>query len=68
MFFLFSIDYRYDCGTGMVVIGSSNRVKLGEWNTVTVHRKDWKGMLTLNNGPQAAGRSPVGVFPCYLYN
>ena len=51
--------FRFDCGTGMAGISSTNQVNLGQWNTLTVHRNDWNGWIQLNDGPQERGRSRV---------
>ena len=53
--------YRFDCGTGIGVITTENVAELGEWSTVTVHRKDWSATVRLNDGPEARGRSTVGA-------
>jgi len=50
-------EFRFDCGTGMAKITTSNKVELGNWNTIRVHRNDWNGWIQLNDGQQARGRS-----------
>ena len=52
---------RFDCGTGIGVITTENVAELGEWSTVTVHRKDWSATVRLNDEPEARGRSTVGA-------
>lgn len=43
------VEFRYDCGTGMAVLKSKDKVRLGEWNIVTAKRVDNEGSLQLNN-------------------
>ena len=50
-----------DCGTGMGVVTTENKVALGEWSIVTVTRRDWDATLKLNDGPEVRGRSRVRV-------
>jgi hypothetical protein len=55
------VEFRFDCGTGMGMARSKNRVILGEWNTVRVQRHDWNGYIQLNNGPET-GTQSKGLF------
>ena len=48
-----------DCGTGMGVVTTENKVVLGEWSIVTVTRKDWDATVKLNDGDEVRGRSRV---------
>ncbi|CAH1774566.1 unnamed protein product [Owenia fusiformis] len=50
-------EFRFDCGTGPAVIKSSNKIILGQWNRVTVHRDEWNGWMRLNGAEQVKGRS-----------
>ena len=43
----------------MAVLDTQDMAELGEWNTVTIHRRDWNGWIQLNDGPQIAGKSAV---------
>ncbi|XP_013414404.1 pikachurin [Lingula anatina] len=55
------VEFRFDCGTGMAKIRTTSEVKLGKWNTVTVHRHEWDGSVQLNKGEQVRGRAQ-GLF------
>ena len=50
---------RFDCGSGVAVVRTTNVVDVGKWNEVTIHRRDWSAWIRLNDGTQAAGRSKV---------
>lgn len=57
-FFLFR---RFNCGTGVAIIISETKIKLGGWHTVTLYRDGLNGLLQLNNGTPVPGRSQVSV-------
>jgi len=60
---------RFDCGSGVALIRTTNKVNVGRWNTVTINRREWSAWISLNNGTQAAGRSKVcrrGIAVNYL--
>jgi chemotaxis receptor (MCP) glutamine deamidase CheD len=41
--------FRFDCGTGMAVLKSRDKVNVGDWNVVTAKRINNEGSLRLNN-------------------
>lgn len=58
--------HRFNCGTGIAVITSESKIKLGAWHTVTLHRDGLKGLLQVNNGTLVTGQSQVSMSltPC----
>lgn len=50
---------RFDCGSGVALIRTTNVVDVEKWNKVTIHRREWSAWIRLNNGTQVAGRSKV---------
>nr|XP_060617392.1 pikachurin isoform X1 [Anolis sagrei ordinatus] len=52
-----NVQFRFNCGTGIAVITSENRVKLGNWHSVTVFRDGLEGWLRLDNNPPVSGKS-----------
>lgn len=54
---------RFNCGTGIAVITSENRIKLGSWHSVTVFRNGLDGWLRLDNYPPVSGKSQVSFSP-----
>lgn len=63
--FLF-LRHRFNCGTGVAIIVSETKIRLGGWHTVTLHRDGLNGLLRLNNDTPVTGRSQVSVslVPC----
>ncbi|XP_011315506.1 pikachurin [Fopius arisanus] len=55
------IEFRFDCGSGVGVVRSTDTVKLNEWNTLNVYRHRWDAWITLNSGKRVQGRSK-GLF------
>ena len=54
---------RFDCGSGLVTLTSKQAMRLGEWNTVVLHRRASKGWLQLNGASMVKARSPVSALP-----
>ncbi|GAB1299227.1 Pikachurin [Apodemus speciosus] len=52
-----SLHFRFNCGTGMAIIISETKIKLGAWHTVTLYRDGLNGLLQLNNGTPVTGQS-----------
>lgn len=52
-----SLQFRFNCGTGVATITSETKIKLGGWHTVTLYRDGLNGVLQLNNGTPVTGRS-----------
>ncbi|KAL1783832.1 pikachurin isoform X2 [Sigmodon hispidus] len=52
-----SLHFRFNCGTGIAVIISETKIKLGAWHTVTLYRDGLNGLLQLNNGTPVTGQS-----------
>jgi len=50
-------EFRFDCGTGMALLRTLNKVNLRDWNTITIYRDEWDGLLQLNDGEEVSGRS-----------
>jgi len=54
----------------MGLVRTKNRVVVGEWNHLTVRRRDWKGFVQLNNGPETGTLSKVSLlavgFQCFF--
>ncbi|XP_032480940.1 pikachurin [Phocoena sinus] len=52
-----SLQFRFNCGTGLAIIVSETKIKLGSWHTVTLYRDGLNGLLQLNNGTPVTGQS-----------
>ncbi|XP_015450801.1 pikachurin isoform X3 [Pteropus alecto] len=52
-----SLQFRFNCGTGVAIIISETKIKLGGWHTVTLYRDGLNGLLQLNNGTPVTGQS-----------
>nr|XP_051709472.1 pikachurin isoform X2 [Oryctolagus cuniculus] len=52
-----SLQFRFNCGTGVAILVSEARIKLGAWHTVTLYRDGLNGLLQLNNGTPVSGQS-----------
>ncbi|XP_022454634.1 pikachurin isoform X2 [Delphinapterus leucas] len=52
-----SLQFRFNCGTGLAIIVSETKIKLGGWHTVTLYRDGLNGLLQLNNGTPVTGQS-----------
>lgn len=52
-----SLQFRFNCGTGVAIIVSETKIKLGGWHTVTLYRDGLNGLLQLNNGTPVTGQS-----------
>ena len=48
-------------GTGVAIIVSETKIKLGGWHTVTLYRDGLNGLLQLNNGTPVTGQSQVSA-------
>lgn len=59
----FPPPFRFNCGTGIAIIISETKIKLGAWHTVTLYRDGLNGLLQLNNGTPVTGQSQVSVSP-----
>lgn len=55
-----SHDPRFNCGTGVGVITSENKIKLGNWHSVTLFRDGVNGWLRMDNNAPVTGKSQVG--------
>ncbi|XP_076165128.1 pikachurin isoform X2 [Ptiloglossa arizonensis] len=55
------IEFRFDCGSGVGTVRSTQTVRLNEWNTLTVYRHRWDAWIQLNQEKRAEGRSK-GLF------
>jgi len=62
---LFRRLFRFDCGSGMGLVRTKNRVLVGDWNHLTVRRRDWKGFVQLNKGPETGTLSKVWLLAFY---
>ncbi|XP_008068333.1 pikachurin isoform X3 [Carlito syrichta] len=52
-----SLQFRFNCGTGVAIIISETKIKLGAWHTVMLYRDGQNGLLQLNNGTPVTGQS-----------
>nr|XP_006139537.1 pikachurin [Pelodiscus sinensis] len=52
-----NIQFRFNCGTGVAVIMSESKIKLGNWHSVTVFRDGLNGWLRLDNDTPVTGKS-----------
>ncbi|KAJ6656099.1 hypothetical protein lerEdw1_004148 [Lerista edwardsae] len=52
-----TVQFRFNCGTGIAVISSESKVKLGNWHSVTVFRDGLDGWLRMDNSPPVFGKS-----------
>ncbi|XP_033615915.1 pikachurin isoform X1 [Fukomys damarensis] len=52
-----SLHFRFNCGTGVAIIISRTKIKLGAWHTVTLYRDGVNGLLQLNNDTPVTGQS-----------
>ncbi|XP_028917091.1 pikachurin [Ornithorhynchus anatinus] len=43
-----SLQFRFNCGTGVAVLTSETKIELGSWHTVTVYRDGLDGLLQLD--------------------
>jgi len=55
----FDFCFRFDCGSGMGVVRTKNRIVVGDWNHLRVRRREWKGFVQLNDGPETGTLSKV---------
>uniref|UniRef100_A0A8C8SNC5 Pikachurin n=1 Tax=Pelusios castaneus TaxID=367368 RepID=A0A8C8SNC5_9SAUR len=52
-----NIQFRFNCGTGVAVITSESKIKLGNWHSVTVFRDGLTGWLRLDDDTPVTGKS-----------
>ncbi|XP_019387528.1 PREDICTED: pikachurin [Crocodylus porosus] len=52
-----NVHFRFNCGTGVAVIMSENKIKLGNWHSVTVFRDGLNGWLKLDEDTPVTGKS-----------
>ncbi|XP_036623838.1 pikachurin [Trichosurus vulpecula] len=52
-----SLQFRFNCGTGVAIIMSESKIKLGSWHTVNIYRDGLNGLLQVNNGTPVTGQS-----------
>ncbi|CAM4555110.1 pikachurin isoform X1 [Lepidochelys kempii] len=52
-----NIQFRFNCGTGVAVIMSESKIKVGNWHSVTVFRDGLNGWLRLDNDTPVTGKS-----------
>ncbi|XP_007487500.1 pikachurin isoform X4 [Monodelphis domestica] len=52
-----SLQFRFNCGTGVAIIISESKIKLGSWHTVSIYRDGPNGLLQVNNGTPVTGQS-----------
>ncbi|NXY47748.1 EGFLA protein, partial [Ceuthmochares aereus] len=52
-----SIQFRFNCGTGVAVITSENKIKLGNWHSVTLFRDGMDGWLRMDSDAPVTGKS-----------
>ena len=47
----------FDLGSGPLTIKNTNKLELGEWNTITVSRSGRSGKVKVNDGLEVTGSS-----------
>ncbi|OXB60510.1 hypothetical protein ASZ78_009726 [Callipepla squamata] len=52
-----SVQFRFNCGTGVAVITSENKIKLGNWHSITLFRDGLNGWLRMDNDAPVMGKS-----------
>ncbi|KGL79817.1 Pikachurin, partial [Tinamus guttatus] len=52
-----NLQFRFNCGTGVATITSENKIKLGNWHSVTVFRDGVNGWLKMDNDAPVTGKS-----------
>ncbi|KAM9253060.1 pikachurin isoform 4-T4 [Dugong dugon] len=52
-----ALQFRFNCGTGVAILTSDTKIKMGGWHTVTLYRDGLNGLLQLNNGTPVTGQS-----------
>ncbi|XP_004848654.2 pikachurin isoform X1 [Heterocephalus glaber] len=52
-----SLQFRFNCGTGVAIILSGMKIKLGAWHTVVLHRDGVNGLLQLDSDTPVTGQS-----------
>ncbi|PKU37020.1 hypothetical protein llap_12676 [Limosa lapponica baueri] len=52
-----SVQFRFNCGTGAAVITSENKIKLGNWHSVTLFRDGMNGWLRMDSDAPVTGKS-----------
>ncbi|KAL1114771.1 hypothetical protein AAG570_007595 [Ranatra chinensis] len=55
------VEFRFDCGSGVGVVKSDEKVMLNRWNRITLYRHRWDASVQLNSGNHVQGRSK-GLF------
>ena len=58
--------YRFDCGSGVGIVRSTETVKLNNWNNLSVYRHRWDAWIQLNEGKRVQGRSKVGAYAVFF--
>lgn len=51
------LEFRFDCGSGVGLVVSKEKVLKHSWNKVTIFRHRWDAWMQLNDGEQVQGRS-----------
>ncbi|XP_075397070.1 pikachurin [Tenrec ecaudatus] len=52
-----TLQFRFNCGTGVAILTSKTKIKLGAWHTVLLYRDGLNGLLQVNNGTPVTGQS-----------
>ncbi|KAM6188183.1 LOW QUALITY PROTEIN: pikachurin-like [Sarcoramphus papa] len=52
-----SIQFRFNCGTGVAVVTSENKIKPGNWHNITLFRDGMNGWLRMDNDAPVTGKS-----------
>lgn len=54
------VEFRFDIGSGMAIVRSSQPVQAGVWTSVRVNRDFKEAKLSVNDEPVVEGKSPGG--------
>ncbi|XP_045141190.1 pikachurin [Echinops telfairi] len=52
-----TLQFRFNCGTGVAILTSETKIKLGAWHTVMLYRDGLNGLLQVNNCTPVTGQS-----------
>ena len=51
------LEFRYDLGSGTLVLKSNSRITLGKWNALVARRYNQDGFLSLNEFDKVTGKA-----------
>ena len=51
------VEFRYDLGTGTLVLKSNSKITLGQWNLLVARRYNQDGFVSLNDFDKVTGKA-----------